>query len=176
MLIDIITIVILGIAIFKGFSRGLVVGVFTFLSLFIGLAAAIKLSSVVAYHLGRSMTVSERWLPVLAFAVVFIGVVLLVRLLARIIEKTLQLAMLGLLNRIGGILFYACLYILAFSVVLFYADQLPVLTQRSKEASVSYEYLAPLGPRVIDAFGKIWPVFSNMFEDLKEFFGTVSRK
>ena len=80
MIIDIICIILLVLAVIKGFQRGLIVGVFSLLAVIIGLAAAIKLSAVVASHIGEAVKISDRWLPVLSFAVVFIAVVLLIRL------------------------------------------------------------------------------------------------
>jgi hypothetical protein len=34
----------------------------------------------------------------------------------------------------------------------------------------------PWGPKVIENFGKILPVFQGMFDDLKDFFGNVSHQ
>ena len=124
MIIDIVVAVILILAIIKGYRLGLIVALFSFLAFIIGLGAALKLSAVVADHLGKAIKVSDKWLPIISFAVVFLIVVLLVRLGAKFIQKTVELAMLGWVNRLGGILLYAGLYILIFSVLLFYADQL----------------------------------------------------
>ena len=86
MLIDIILIVLLGIAIFKGYSKGFLIAVFSLLAIIIGLAAAIKLSVVTASWLTDAIHVAAKWLPVIAFAVVFIIVVVLVRLGAKALE------------------------------------------------------------------------------------------
>src|SRR5215510_1975642 len=123
MILDLIVAVILVIAIIKGFQRGLIVGVFSFVAIIVGLAAAIKLSVVVADHLGKSVSISERWLPIISFIIVFIVVVLLVRLGANLIQRTAETAMLGWANRLGGALFYIAIYIAVFSVLLFYAEQ-----------------------------------------------------
>src|SRR6476646_1008719 len=122
MIIDLIFAIIVVVAIFKGYRRGLIVGIFSFIAVIVGLAAAIKLSVVVAGYLGRAVKISDQWLPVIAFAIVFIGVALLVRLGANFIQRTAEVAMLGCLNRLGGILLYLAMYIAVFSVVLFYAN------------------------------------------------------
>ncbi len=64
MFIDIIVFILLIIAVFKGLSKGLIVAVFSFLGFFIGLAAALKLSTIAASYLGKNVSISERWLPV----------------------------------------------------------------------------------------------------------------
>ncbi|HEY9362070.1 MAG TPA: CvpA family protein, partial [Chitinophagaceae bacterium] len=155
MIIDLILAVLMVIAIFKGISKGFIVAIFSIVAFIIGLAAAIKLSAVVAVYIGDQVTVSERWLPVISFTIVFIVVIILVRLSAKLLEKTVQMAMLGWLNRLGGILFFALLYILIYSVILFYAGQLQLIKQETMEASVCYRYISPVGPKVMNGLGEI---------------------
>jgi membrane protein required for colicin V production len=174
MIIDIILVILLILAAIKGYQRGLIVAVFSVAAFIIGLAAAIKLSAVVADYIGEAVKVSEQWLPVISFAVVFLLVVLLVRWGAGLLQKTAEATMLGWANRIGGILFYAALYILIYGVFIFYAEQVEVLQKETIQSSVTYPYIQPWGPKVIDGFGKIIPVFKDMFTDLETFFGKVS--
>lgn len=170
MIIDLAAGLLLVMALYKGWTKGLVLALFSFLSFFIGLAAALKLSALVAGYLASATNLSARWLPVLAFLIVFIGVALLVRLGARAIEGVLQLAALGWLNRLGGILFYALLYLFIFSILLFYADSLHLFRSTTTEASLVYPVLKPLGPKMIDALGVLVPFFRDLFAQLQEFF------
>ncbi len=175
MFIDGIVAGLLLLAFFKGWRNGLVVAVFSFLAVVVGLAAAVKLSAVAADYLGRNVSVSERWLPFVAFAAVFMGVVLLVKLGARFIERALQAAMLGWLNRLGGVLFYALLYLFVCSILLFYAAQLQIIQPQAQQASVAYPYLAGLGPKIINGFGVVLPFFKNMFAELETFFEGLAK-
>src|SRR5256885_793509 len=84
----------------KGLRKGLIIAVFSLLGFFIGLTAALKLSSVVADYIGTITNITQRWLPFIAFILVFIIVVFLVRLGAKMLEKVLQIAMLGWLNKL----------------------------------------------------------------------------
>ena len=170
MIIDIIVAIILILAVIKGFRQGLIVALFSVIAFIVGLAAAIKLSVVVAGYIGQAVNVSDKWLPIISFAVVFLIVVILVRLGAKFIQKTVELAMLGWVNRLGGILLYAVLYVLIFSILLFYAEQLSLIKPETIKESVTYEYIQPWGPKLMDGLGKIIPVFKGMFEDLEDFF------
>ena len=78
--IDVAFIIVMAIAVIKGFSKGFVVALFSFLAYIIGLAAALKLSVVVAHHFGSSWNASGKWIPVLSFALVFIIVVFVVNI------------------------------------------------------------------------------------------------
>jgi len=176
MLLDIIYVVLVILALIKGWQKGLIVGLFSLLAIFIGLAAAIKLSAVVANYIGRSVKVSEQWLPIISFAIVFLVVILLVRLGARAIQKFAESMMLGLFNRIGGMLMYAAIYTIVFSILLFYAEQIRLIKPETKEKSVTYEFVQPWGPKAMNAMGKLIPVFKDMFTDLQDFFGKVASK
>lgn len=176
MILDIIVAVILILAVIKGYRQGLIVALFSFIALIIGIAAALKLSVVVAGYIGKAVNVSDKWLPIISFVIVFLIVVLLVRLGAKFIQKTVELAMLGWVNRLGGILLYTGLYILIFSVLLFYADQMNFIKPETKTGSVTYSYIQPLGPKLMEGLGKIIPIFKGMFEDLEDFFDSVSKQ
>jgi membrane protein required for colicin V production len=176
MIIDIICIILLLLAVIRGYQRGLIVGIFALLAIIIGLAAAMKLSIVVAGYLGDTVKISDRWLPVISFAVVFIGVVLLVRLGANAIEKAVQAITLGWLNRLGGIILYVVIYITAFSVILFYLEMLGLIRSETISKSATYTLIQPWGPKAIDAMGVVLPFFRDMFTELQEFFGGVAER
>jgi len=153
MFIDIIVVVLLIIAIFKGLSKGLIVGIFSFLAIIIGLAAALKLSALVASCLEEDVNISQQWLPVIAFAVVFIIIVLLVRLAAKALESITRIVMLGWLNRLGGVFFFSLIYLFIFSIILFYAGNLNLLSKETVQHSIVFPYLQPLAPRIINGRG-----------------------
>ena len=176
MLIDLIFAMLTIVAVFKGFRRGFIVAIFSVIAFIVGLAAALKLSAAMAEYLKDSVNVSAKWLPFLAFAVVFFIVVLLVRLGAKLIEKTFQAVLLGWLNRIAGILLYLVLYLIILSIFIFYAERLQLLQPAVIENSLTYHFIQPWGPKVMDNFGKIIPVFKDMFTELGDFFNSLSNK
>ena len=174
MLIDGILVILLVLAAIKGYQRGLIVGIFSFLAILIGLAAAMKLSAVTADYIGQSVSVSRSWLPFISFVLVFIVVVLLVRLGANLIQKTVELGMMGWINRLGGVLLYVLIYVTVYSIVLFYAVKLELIKQETINSSAAYVYISPVGPWFINAFAMIIPLFRDMFADLSGFFDGVA--
>lgn len=176
MIIDVVFIIVMIVAIFKGFSKGFIVGIFSLLAFVIGLAAALKLSAVVAMYLeGKGMHASK-WLPLLSFFLVFIVVILLVNLGAKIIKKTVQLAMLGWLDGLLGVILYMIIYTIIFSTVLFFADKMYLMKPQTIEDSYTYKYVSPWGPMVINNLGKVIPLFKDLFYQLEDFFDSLSKK
>jgi membrane protein required for colicin V production len=175
-MIDIVFAILMVIACIRGYQKGLIIALFSIIAFIIGLAAALKLSTVVAHWIDGHASVSTKWLPFISFALVFFAVVLLVGWAGKLIEKTFQMALLGWVNRLGGMTFYAALYIIIFSIFLFYAEKIHLLEPATIQASQCYGFVQPWGPIVIDGFGKIIPLFKDMFTELEAFFGTVGNK
>ncbi len=163
-------------AIFKGYSRGFIVAVFSFVSIIIGLAAALKLSVVVSGWLQQNTSVGKSWLPFLSFIIVMIGVILVIRWAAALIQASAETLMLGWLNRLGGIILYIALYITVLSVLLFYLTQMDIIKPETVASSKLYGLIEPVGPRAIDAFGKVIPLFKDLFVQLEQFFGRIAQK
>jgi membrane protein required for colicin V production len=176
MIIDIFCLLLLVLAIYKGYSKGFIIAIFSVIALVAGIAAAMKLSVVVADYLQNQASLSGKWLPVLSFLLVFVAVVLLVRLGATFIEKTLKLALMGWINRIAGMLLYMFVYLIVLSVLLFYAQQLHLISADIFQQSKSWPYIRPFGPWAIEGLGKLIPWFRDMFAALQDFFENISRK
>lgn len=174
MLLDIIFAALIVFAVLKGYQRGFIIGLFSLVAVIIGLAAAMKLSIVMADYLGKAVNISDRWMPVVSFAVVFLLVILLIRLGGKAIEKTVEMAMMGWLNKLGGMLLFVVIYITVFSVLIFYAEQLKFLQPDTIEKSVTYSFVQPWGPKAINGLGSIIPIFKDMFSALKQFFEGVA--
>jgi membrane protein required for colicin V production len=176
MIIDIAYLCVLVLAVFKGLQKGFIIAVFSFFAVIIGLAAALKLSAVVAGWLGTNTNVSARFLPILAFILVMIVVALLVRLFGILIQKALQIVMLGFINKIAGIILYAVLYTILLSVILFFAVKIGFIGQDTIAASLCYNFIKPWGPAAIHVFAMFIPAFENMFQQLEHFFNNIAKK
>jgi membrane protein required for colicin V production len=170
MIIDLICIVLLVLAIYKGIQKGLIVAAFSFLGIIIGMAAALKLSAIVAGALKSYTHMAAGWIPFAAFLLTLLGVWLLVRMGAAIIQTAFEIAFLGWFNKLAGIILYAALYLTIFSILLFYANKLQLLESVDLGASKTYSYLQPIGPAVIKLFSNLLPMMKGVMEELTAFF------
>jgi membrane protein required for colicin V production len=78
MFIDVIFLILISFACFQGMKKGLVRSLLSFVAIFIGLAFAMKLSTVVADYLSKAGLENKIWLPFISFiiviAIIFIGI------------------------------------------------------------------------------------------------------
>lgn len=176
MWIDIAFLLIIIIATVKGIRKGIIMAIFTFIGWFIGIAAALKLSAFVATYLQHHTDIGVKWLPLLAFLLVFVTVILLVQLAGKSVEGVFNISLLGWVNRLGGALLYTAIYTLAFSVVLFYLEKMNIISAKTIDESRAYAMIGGLGPSVIEVVGSVIPFFKNMFHELEQFFETLGKQ
>src|SRR5580692_2193152 len=117
-MIDILCCMIVCLAIIQGWRKGLILALFSMVCGLIGLAAAVKLSAVLATHMKSDLHMTSRWLPVFAFVIVFVFVILIIRWAGRLLEKLIKMVLLEWLNKLGGILLFLVLYLSVYSVIL----------------------------------------------------------
>jgi membrane protein required for colicin V production len=176
MFIDILVLVAIISGVWKGYQKGLLMALFNTLSLLVGLAAAVKLSSVVGPWLAITFHIESKYLPFISFALVLLAVVILIRFLANMIQKTLEAIKIGFINRIGGVVLYLLLHLSIISVLLYYMQKMGVFTDELIAQSTTAPYILPWGPAVLDAIGAILPIFKNMFNELNGFFDEVAEE
>lgn len=176
MLIDISFLVLTGLALYKGLSRGFIVGIFSFIAYFIGLAAALKLSEYGARLLSGEDKEPALWMPVVSFLLIFLAVVIVVNLMARFIRSLVKAATLGWADKLGGFLLFFIIYSFILSILLFYFTEAGWLSEEVKNKSRIYPVAIKIGPAMTDLLGNIIPAFKNLFEDLKDFFDNLKEK
>ena len=104
-IIDIILIVILFWGAISGFKKGLVLTLASFVAIIAGALSAYYGADAIASELSIKVDWSEKQIAIVSFTIVFLTVVVLVYMLARVIEGTLKLVALGLANRVAGAVF-----------------------------------------------------------------------
>lgn len=175
MLIDAVYMILIAVGFYKGLRNGFIIAVFSVAGFIIGIAAALKLSAVVALKLAEH-TGAGKWLPALSFLLVFVATALAVNLVGKLLQKTFETVMLGWVNRMAGVALYILLYSIIYSVFLFYALQLHFVKTETTLSSVVYPYLQPLAPKIINGIGTVVPLFKDMFTQLEQFFTGISQK
>jgi membrane protein required for colicin V production len=173
-MIDFLFYLILFLAFVHGWTKGLILGLFSMVCGLIGLAAAVKLSAILATHMKSGLHMTGRWLPVFAFVIVFLIVILIIRWIGSLLDKMTKLVLLGWLNKLGGILLFLVLYLSVYSVVLFYGTKTQIISKQAVAGSHFYAMLAPFGPTVIRSITGFLPFGQDMFTALEAFFDKIA--
>ncbi len=174
MILDIIGILLLIIFFVRGYMKGLIVAVFSVLSIILGIILSLRLSERVSSFLLEKHIVSSAWVQPLSYIAIFICVVLLVRLIAKAIDTSANLVMLGWLNKLICGLLYAFLISVLWSTLLWIATRMQLVKPETIAASVTYPYFSKLAPWLAEHIGSVIPVAKDVFHDLEQFFNKVN--
>ena len=104
-IIDIILLICFVPAVINGIRKGFISQVISIVSIIAGVWVSYEFSTIVAEWIGQYIQASENVLHLVAFALIMVGVFLLLALLARLIEKLVNFVMLGWLNKLLGVAF-----------------------------------------------------------------------
>ena len=173
MVIDIILLILLVLAIYKGWTKGFIMAVFVFVSYFVALALAFHFSGTVEGYMRSHSSNDSKWFSFLSFILVLIAGIIAVRLVGKFIEKSAELMLLGLVNKLLGILVMAIIYITFFAVTLVYCNRFGLVGDGQTMEAKSASYLLKYGHWLVSHFSEWMPSLKNLFNDAK---GLVKQK
>lgn len=174
MMLDIIGIALIVLFFVRGYMKGIIVAAFSILAIILGIVCSLKLSERFATFLADQHIITSGWCQLVSYLAIFIGIVLIVRLIAKAIESSLEMAMLGWVNRgIGGLL-YAFMISVVWSTFLWIGTKMHIFNETTIMSSKTYPYLSQLTPWLFQRIGKFWPMVTGIFHDLELFFGKVN--
>ena len=140
--LDLILLLPLLLGAYSGWKKGLILEVFGLLALAGGIYGGIHFSNEVASWMQDGLKWDSEYLPVIAFATTFIGIVVAVHFLARALSKVAKMAALGWLNRAAGALFSMAKVLQITSIALWtfhgLDDKFKLVPDELKEESALY--------------------------------------
>lgn len=148
--VDFIILAILAFALVRGFIKGLIIEVASILALILGIWGAIRFSGFVGQRLTEYFDLSTQYLGVIAFAITFIIIVLLVHLIANIIDKLLEAVALGipvkLLGAVFGVLKTTLILSIIFVILNTFNEKKDFLPKELLKGSILYYPISDFAP------------------------------
>jgi membrane protein required for colicin V production len=104
-IIDIILLICLVPAIINGVRKGFISQVISIVSIIAGVWVSFEFASIFATWISQYIQASENILSIVAFALIMVGVFVLLGVVGRFLESIVKFVMLGWLNKLLGIVF-----------------------------------------------------------------------
>lgn len=156
--IDIILCIPLVWGLYKGFTKGLIVEAATIVAFALGVWGGIHFSDFIAQKLGTWFNWQSPYLPVISFAITFLGIIALVFLLAKLVQRMAEGMALSVVNKIGGAVVGTLKFAMIMSVFIFVIDAVeqsyPIVSFEAKEGSLLYKPVGKIAPTLIPALNK----------------------
>lgn len=109
---------------YRGFSKGLIIELATWVALVLGVYLAIKCSGYTERFLQDFLDISSKYLSYIALGLTFLIVAIAVYLLGKMLTKLVDMVALGLVNKLTGMIFGILKSFVIVCVLLLLADAL----------------------------------------------------
>ena len=104
-ILDAIILICLIPALIQGLRKGFISQAISIVSVVVGIWASARFANLVANWVAQYITASDQVIKVVAFALILVVVFIVLGLLGRLLEKILNFAFLGWVNKLLGVLF-----------------------------------------------------------------------
>ncbi len=166
--IDIIILIPIIYAAWKGFKHGLIIEVFTLLALVVGLYAGIHFSDYFAKILKETFSWESKYVPVIAFTITFLAIGAMVYFAGKAIEKVVKLTGLTPLNKGFGVFFSVLKMIYFISVLIIliesYDEKSDFFPEKKKEESILYSPIKKVSTATIPGISESTIFLKNAFK------------
>ena len=151
-IIDIVLAALLLFGLIRGVMKGLFVEIASLVALLLGVYGAIHFSGFAAEFLESKVDWNEKTINIVAFAITFVIIVLVISLAGKALTKLADFAALGILNKLLGGVFGALKIGLILSVLLIVFNKLnntlPFMEKEDLEDSILYKPVKSIAPMI----------------------------
>ena len=176
MWIDITLLVLVIIGIVRGWQHGFIISVFITAAWILGIIGGLKFCTAAAVALRDHFHFESSYTPVIAFLLVFFIIALIIYWLGKALEKVIEIAQLGFINKLLGIVLRVAAFFFVFSLFIWLINQAGFLSPEIKVQSKTYYFLDLSANYTISFFGQHLPALKSVFNDIEKFFEQLSEK
>ncbi|OIO99821.1 MAG: hypothetical protein AUJ98_10000 [Bacteroidetes bacterium CG2_30_33_31] len=151
-LIDIILLIPLLWFAYKGFSKGFIIELSTLIALLLGIYIATQFSNYTSDFMIRKFNLTGEYIRIISFIITFLGVIILVMLFGKSLEKVIKVFQLSALNKIAGAMFSMAKTAFILSVIIYIFAKLSIedifIKPEYKDKSLIYNSIKKIAPAV----------------------------
>ena len=138
---------------YRGYQKGFIIELSSLVALILGIYFAINFSNFAADFLTLNFEVGDKYLSIMAFVVTFLVVVFVVFMVGKILEKFIDILLLGFVNKIAGAAFGLIKAAFLLSVILWIINSFDlsrsIIKQKTRDDSVLYATIEKFAPTII---------------------------
>lgn len=174
MILDIIFSIILVLAFFSGYKKGIIFMAAFLVGICLGVFASLQFSVVITHFLNQNFNISQTWLPFISLVLSFSIIFLVVKYLSEGLKKLLETIHLNSLNKVLGGAIGAAIAFGLISVGFWHLTEAGIITQNAYQDSRFYGICMQFAPNFIEIGSKILPFFNKLLDSVTNTFQQVS--
>jgi len=155
--IDYVIIILAVLFVIDGYRKGIIISLASIAALILGIYIAVHFSNYLDATLMEHVRPSRKWLPILSFCITFLLVVIGIILVAKLMERLVEVAGMGFFNHLGGAVLGLAKGIILVSILLFIVISVDPkgkwITHEDKKESFFYASASKVFPDLMKSFG-----------------------
>ncbi len=153
----------------SGFSRGIIKTVMYLFASFFGFIVAVKFAPAATDILTQLFNSTSPLMYLLGFISCLGLTVIGIQLLAKGIEGILQSARINIINKFFGGVLMSAIFVLFYSVLLWFADKSHLIDEATKTESATYVILKQYPGQVKEIWARVQPSFEDFWNQSLDF-------
>lgn len=170
--LDVIFLILIGLAGWNGLRKGFIIEIFSFLALFVGLYAGILFSDFLSRIIIEDFGSDSEYVPIVSFTIIFLAVGAMVYFAGKTIEKVVKVVRLSPLNKAAGLFFGALkmAFFIGAGLILAesYDERSDILSDERKKGSLLYHPVKDMTRVCIPAFDESTLVLKNSMKVIRK--------
>lgn len=168
-LLDIIILVPVVWGAYKGFKKGLFMELSMLIAFVLATILGFKLINIVMLYLQPYFGPENRALPTISFIITFIGVLVGMNFVTKLIKKFLNVSILGSLDDWGGALLGIIKATFILSTFMWLLDTAKIiLPENLTHDTIVYPYFVQISPTLLDWGAKLLPFATDLVKSINE--------
>ncbi len=167
--LDIILLIPIIIGAYGGFKKGFIVGVLSLLALVLGVFGGFYFLNWGISILVTDFGLTGKMLPILAFVIIFIGIIISINFIGKLLKKFIQMILLGGIDKMAGALMGAIMWSFMISSLIWVAGVFKISFPADwEQGSLFLGYVKPMAPALASMLDGVIPAVSDLFDGLGE--------
>lgn len=166
---DIVLLLVLGFAGFRGYQSGFIVSLLSLLGFWVGIILAFMFLDWGVQILDGMIEGFTGLLPYIAFILIFAAVGIGVDIIAKVVKKSIDLTPLGIFDNFAGSILGILTWAFGISILIWLTDKFGIeWPGHFRDNSMLFSKIEALAPVVFDLFAEYVPFLKHLFDSIAE--------
>lgn len=153
---------------YRGFVNGFIKEVFSIAGIILAVFLTFEYMETATAIIRPYVSGDGSYIPFVAGAIIFIGTIVVVQVVAHLFKKALEAVNLNFINRISGMAFGVIKSGILVSAVLLILAGFNQPSEQSRQESMTYSTVVYFAPLAYDAVASVYPGAENFSETIKK--------
>ena len=169
---DIVLLVVLLLGAYRGYTKGVLLEAVTVVAFIAATVGALQLMSWGVGFLSTTLEAKGAWLPLLAFVLLFVGILTGVSIAGKMLKSVIHLTPIGYLDGLLGGALGVVKWAFGISVLFILIDYAQVQLPNTEDSEL-YAYVHPFAYIVVEKLRTWFPVLENIVDAIRQLFRTA---